>query len=397
VIAAIEAALLNGQAQPWMYDILALTMQMAGRPKADIERVLLSRVDFFATDVTSTLLSAAYLTRFGAKEQALKLYRQAAELEPTRPEAYVLGLRLARGMKDADAIQWAATGVLRAAWTSDFEQIHREAEDAALDAERALRAAGKTAQAEALSAAMVQAHIRDISIRLQWAGDADLDLVVEEPLGTVCSVQNPQTRGGGVHLHDGFGPDPQSCYEQYVCAYGVSGVYVVHVRRVDGNVVGKRAQLTVTRNQGAKDESTEVFVVRLSGDQAAVRVPLTSGRRTGLGPDRKPPDRKSSAIERFLHSLVFGSAPPNIPVAALPGVVAPGAVAAGVGAVPAISAPFPASPGLAVGIQPIITTVTEGATLNAAAVVSQDLRYVRLAVQPNFSTITDVFTFTFLH
>jgi hypothetical protein len=34
--------------------------------------------------------------------------------------------------------------------------------------------------------------------------------------------------------------------------------------------------------------------------------------------------------------------------------------------------------------------------LNAAAVVSPDRRYVRLAVSPVFSTITDVFTFSFV-
>jgi hypothetical protein len=52
--------------------------------------------------------------------------------------------------------------------------------------------------------------------------------------------------------------------------------------------------------------------------------------------------------------------------------------------------------GLAVGYEPQITWVPEGAYMQAAAVVSSDLRYVRLAVQPNFSTITDVFTFTFV-
>ena len=54
-----------------MYDVLAVLMQLAGRPKADVERALLSRLDFAATDAASTLFSAAYLTRFGAKTQAL--------------------------------------------------------------------------------------------------------------------------------------------------------------------------------------------------------------------------------------------------------------------------------------------------------------------------------------
>ena len=66
--------------------------------------------------------------------------------------------------------------------------------------------------------------------------------------------QDPQTRGGGVHRHDGYGPDPKNCYEEYVCPFGMPGVYVVRVRRIDGTIVGNRAQLTVVRNQGAKNE-----------------------------------------------------------------------------------------------------------------------------------------------
>ena len=291
-IAVIESALLAGQVQPWMYDVLAVMMELAGRPKADVERALLSRLDFSATDVASTLFSAAYLARFGAKEHALKLYRQAAELEPTRPEPYILGLRLAREMKDQAAIGWAAAGVLQAAWTKDYEQLHREAEDAALDAERSLREAGKISQADALRDSMAQSRVHDLHVRLQWAGDGDLDLSVEEPLGTVASCEDRQSRGGGVHIHDGYGPDPKNCYEEYVCAIGVPGVYVIHVRRVDGNIVGKRAQVTVVRNQGAKNESTQTFVIKLDQDNKAIRVAVPDGRRRQLAPAPLTPRRR---------------------------------------------------------------------------------------------------------
>ena len=229
-IAVLEGALINGQVEPWMYDVMAVTLKLAGRPKAEVERALLSRVDFLATDVPNTLFAAAYLYRFGAKEQALRLYQQAADIEPTRPEAYVLGLRLAREIKDYAAVGWAASGVLRTAWTKDHEQLHRTAEDAALDAERALKASGNEAEAERVRAAMAQARTHDLFVRLQWAGDGDLDLSVEEPSGTICSSQDPQSRGGGVHMHDGYGPDPANCYEQYVCAVGSPGIYVVRVR-----------------------------------------------------------------------------------------------------------------------------------------------------------------------
>ena len=46
VIALIGAALRHRQGQPWMYEALALAMEAAGRPKAEIERAVMSAVDF---------------------------------------------------------------------------------------------------------------------------------------------------------------------------------------------------------------------------------------------------------------------------------------------------------------------------------------------------------------
>jgi hypothetical protein len=394
-----------------MYDVLALTMQIKRRPKAEVERALMSHLDFAATDVESTLLSAAYLARFGAKEQALKLYRQSSDLEPTRPEAYVLGLRLARELKDYPAVQWAAAGVLRSAWGKDYEKLHHEAEDAALESERALRAAGRETQADALRESMAQARIHDLYLRLQWTGDADLDLSVEEPSGTTASVQDPQTRGGGVHRHDGYGPDPKNCYEEYICPFGMPGVYIVRVRRIDGTVVGNRAQLTVVRNQGAKNETTETFVFKLRPDRIALRVPLPNGRRRELGPERPALNSRAGQLQQLLQALIaYSPRPRQISWRALPAAMAPGGAAiapaagggggggaaGGGGAGGVTQAGGLSGAGLNVGYQPNITEIDEGVKMSVAAVVSSDLRYVRLAVNPSFTTITEVFTFTFV-
>ncbi len=50
-IACIEVALIEQPPQPWMYEVLGRSMELAKRPKADIERVMLSRVDFTAAIV----------------------------------------------------------------------------------------------------------------------------------------------------------------------------------------------------------------------------------------------------------------------------------------------------------------------------------------------------------
>jgi hypothetical protein len=263
-------------------------------------------------------------------------------------------------------------------------------------------------QADALRDAIAQARIRDLFVHLQWAGDGDLDLSVEEPLGTVASCQEPQSRGGGVHRHDGYGPDPKNCYEEYVCAFGVPGVYVLRVRRIDGAIVGNRAQLTVVRNQGAKNESTQTFVLKLNGDRAAVRIPVPNGRRRELVPDRPAANVRTGLLERLL-PVLLGQSPPSRPISwralpaaiapggPVPGVAAPGVAAPGLGnAASALQAAAAANPGLAVGYQPVIEEIPQGVRMTAAAVISNDLRYVRLAINPSFTTLTDVFTFTFV-
>src|SRR5262249_9720854 len=48
------------------------------------------------------------------------------------------------------------------------------------------------------------------------------------------------------------------------------------------------------------------------------------------------------------------------------------------------------------GYQPIITVLPEGVSMTALAVISGDRRYVRLTMQPMFTAITDVQSFSFI-
>ena len=277
VIAAIEAAMVNGQSQPWMYDVLALTMSIVKRPQAEIERALTSRIDFTSSDVPSMIYSAAYLTRFGAKQQALALYRQAANLDPARPEPYLMALKLAQQTNDRDALQWAIPGVLAHVWTKDHAKWHQRAEDAAVGLQQELLEAGKTEQAEKFAAAVRQARIRDLVLELTWSGDADIDLSVEEPGGVLCSFENPTTPQGGVHLNDGYGPKPENCYERYLCAKAAPGLYRVHVRYLTGKVVGQRARLKVIRHQGTDQKTEEMISVPIEIDKV-IEISLPQGR-----------------------------------------------------------------------------------------------------------------------
>lgn len=388
VVAAIRAAIRAGQAQPWMYEVLALSLEIEGAPQAEVERALLSQIDFSATDAQSLMMSAAYLTRFKADRPALKLYRQASELAPERPEPYLLGLKIARRLQDDDALVWAVRGVFASAWGDAHEQQHRDAANTVADRARELRESQQAAIADKLEAALADARQVDLRVRLEWSGDGDLDLTVHEPAGTVCSFENTRTTAGGVLTHDGHGPKQENCYDEYICAAAFPGVYRLEVRHAWGDIVGKRAKLTVTHHRGTPHESVRVISVPVTEEGSAVRVTVTNGRREQLLalPDAAPKAlpqasnrivgeldaRAQAAAARFRESLfrqVGGG-----------GIVGGGTPAVGIGAV---------------GYQPNITIVPDGITLNAQAVVSADRRYVRLTLNPSFNEVIDVLTFTF--
>ncbi|GAB4151151.1 MAG: hypothetical protein Tsb009_26400 [Planctomycetaceae bacterium] len=380
VIAAIEAALIHGQAQPWMYDVLVGSMKIVGRPQAEINRVLASRIDLSGADVASMMYAAAHFVRYGGHDLALRIYRQASRMAPTRPEPYVLGLKLARQQKDYDAIRWAATGILTTTWTQNHQIYHQAAEDAAANAQQELRKAGREKEADELKAAMIKARQRDLILKLTWSGPGDLDLLVDEPLGTTCSTSNPQTAGGGVLVHDGFGPKQENTYEEYVCAYGMPGKYRVRIRHVYGDIVGKRATLKVVRGLGTDHQSIRTFTVQISQDERVIRLSLPKARRkkAAVVPDR----RQAFLLPRS----------GRLPLSRRQIRLNPNARRAG-----RAFGRSRLNAGATVGFRPVVSLISEGISSSAMAVVSGDRRYVRISVSPRFQTITDVFTFSFIN
>jgi len=378
VIALLEQAILAGQSQPWMYEVLALTMEVAGRPRAQVERVLLSSRDVTPADVHSLLYLAAYLARFERFPQALQCCRQAADLEPNRPEPYGEGLRFAERAKDTLGMAWASIGVLTYCWGPDREQHRQRAEGAVAEVRTAWQKAGDVARLLEFDRALAEARRCDLQIRLEFSGAGDLDLLVEEPTGETCSHDTPYTRGGGVFAHDGHGPQPADCYDEYVCPIAFSGEYKAIVRYGWGQIVGKRARLIVTRAAGTSDEVREVVPISVEAEDQVVRISLKNGRRQRAA-EVIPADHRQSG-RPVVRPTVLQQ-------------LAPGQVAGGQ------TAPFNigAQPvGGGVGYQPVIQFFSTGITMTAMATVSGDRRYVRITALPLFSEITDVFTFSFV-
>jgi len=382
VIRLIEQALLAGKSQPWMYEVLALTMEAAGRPREQIERVLLSSRDLIPADGNSLLFLAAYLARFERYPQAIKCCRQAADLEPTRPEPYVEMLRFAQKSKDFDAMAWASIGVLTYVWGKQQGALHEQARTAATEVQAEWKKSGRLTDLVAYQSALAEAERIDLKVRLEWSGAGDLDLVVDEPSGTVCSRETPYSPGGGVLTHDGHGPKTEECYDEYVCPLAFSGEFRVRVRYSWGTIVGKRAQLIVTRGVGTPQEHRDVMPIAVTADDVIVRVSLKDGRR-----------QRQAAIVPARHQPLpstTGRVTPTVLQQLSPAVFTSGQVT------PFVTGAQPTAGGGGVGYQPVVQFINEGATLAAMAVVSGDRRYVRLTVSPTFNNITDVFTFSFV-
>lgn len=388
VIAAVTAAIIHGQSQPWMYEVLAISMKLEKYPQREIDRVMSSRIDFTGKNIPSMLYAAAHLSRFDSNALALRMYRQVSEIDSTRPEPYVMGLKIAKKLKDYDSIAWAASGVLTSVWTRDHLALHAEAKDAAAQAVKELLAMGKKKEAEAITQLVRLAKSRDLVIQLNWTGNGDLDLFVEEPLGTVCSYKNPQSRGGGVLVHDGYGPNQSNCHEDYVCAQGVPGIYRLRVKHVGGNIVGKRARLTIIRYQGTDREKTEQIIIPLKKSGSSVRLALKKGRReellSGMLHQTRPvfyKEVRRGSLFQMLGEEDAGRRRARHSFAASRN----------------RNAILQRNGGPQVGFTPVISTLTEGVTMSAMAVISGDRRYVRLSVAPSFNVITDVFTFSFVN
>lgn len=384
VIGLIEAALIEGQSQAWMYDVLAIAMNAEKRPAAEVERVLLSRPDVLPVNYDNEIVAAGYLQMFGCDARALQFFRLASQLDPTSAEPYQQGLKLAAALRDPAGLEWAARGVLRWVWSGDFAAAHRDAEGKAEDLARWLRTEKREADAAKLLQGVSAGKSRDLVVELTWNGEADLDLLIEEPSGSTCSHAQPRTSGGGILVHDGFGPNQNNTYEKYVCPEGFTGEYRLRIRHSGGNLVGKRATLKIVRYQGTPQEISETVVVQIAGAEKSLRTTLAHGRLKDPvrlpAPERPLSERFPSRQRPSIIQQVSGTAESQTEIArwlqSRP---------------QALSALGPG----AVGYQPVISTISEGVSLSARAVISGDRRYVRLSLSPMFSGLTDVMTFGF--
>ena len=103
-ISIMMAAIRNEQSQFWMYEGLGLAMQANHAPIEEVERALMSAVDY-SNDEESLLAAGIYMSEVGLHKRALQVLQDVSEVNPYRPEPYVRGLALAKRLGDLESDQ----------------------------------------------------------------------------------------------------------------------------------------------------------------------------------------------------------------------------------------------------------------------------------------------------
>ncbi len=388
-IALVRAALRHGHPQPWMYEALGIAMQVEGYDNSEIERALMSAVEF--VDSPSQLLYVAqYLSRIGLDQRVLGLCQQVVKVQPLLYEAYLLGLRSAQRTDDLEGIQWATLGLLSQAWTADELEHKKIAMRVALATLEQLKQEGRTDEFKAFRRDLNSAMVRDCVVKVSWAGDADVDLLVEEPGGTVCSLRQPRTSSGGVMLGDTYARfddlNADGFAETYVCPQGFDGQYRVRIRRVWGEVTAGKVTVDVYTDYRGRDQKHERREIDLDDKDALVLFEVDQGRR-----DVPIEAQQIAAAVQQQGELSRAILAQQINALSDP------RVSSGEYTGPRLGPdgePLLLGRG-AVGYQPVIITLPQGTNLSVNGVISADRRYVRITALPFFSGIGDVQTFTF--
>ncbi len=282
-------------AEPWMYEALALAIEMNKGSETDVKTALNYAADLAArsqnpnhlVSVADILFSKGYYDRVGA------LLDEAAGKVPHRFEPLVGSINLAQKIKDPGRMGDAIDRLLALGWPGQDEYFRLESRNQAETLEKSLREENRVAEADALMNRLAQAEARDLFVRLTWDGESDYDLAVEEPLGATACYQTPRTVFGGAIVKNGYGSHPE---EVYTCPRGFDGDYTITVSTIWTNPSRPTTRLTleVVEHEGTPREVKQTHRLVPDKPNAAIKVHLTEGRRKKVLPYFDP---NASALE----------------------------------------------------------------------------------------------------
>lgn len=399
IVAPLSEVVRESLPAPWVYEGLALAMQGANYPPSEIRRVLLSSIDFGA-DTQAAIKIARYLETQGMKAEALSIYRDAHRANPAERLPLEAGLQLSLELEDRDAAQWSTVGVLAQAWRDEELDIIEKAALLAKATYIRLSNEGRKMEAYSFEQALKQAQIRDMVVRVSWTGNADIDIAVEEPTGTVCSATNPRTIAGGLLLGDASSMDKagrDGYSETYACAQGYSGVYRIAIRKIWGDVAGGKVTVQMVTDYKTPDQRYIEQQVSLDRD-AILIAEVKNGHRKE--PIAEAQLAKLQVDKQFASEAVLAQAAPTNESTESPSLQQQWAyqrmLSSYASRTQGRGVPPFFRPG-AVGYRPNIMVIPSGTSFVGTAVISGDRRYVRITAAPFFSDIVAVDTFNFIN
>jgi hypothetical protein len=287
----VHAALLgfltnhSRQAQAWMYEALAVAIEMNQGSPADVKTALNYAADLAQRSHNpNDLVSVAdKLLLRDSFERIGPLLDEAAAKVPHRAEPLFMSIILAQKTRDPRRMADSIDRLLALGWPGQDDYMRTESRNQAGILARSLREAGRGAEADKLLAALTNSEARDVFIRLTWDGDADFDLAVEGPVGFTASYQTPRTVCGGAIVKNGYGSHPE---EVYVCPRGFDGDYKARITTIYTDpskpVTGLTLEMIV--HEGTSQERKQTVQLLPDKLDQPVTVHLSGGRRKQLLP-----------------------------------------------------------------------------------------------------------------
>lgn len=278
------------RAEPWMFGTLATAIEINGGDSARVKAWLdyCARIAEKDGNPNLLILAADQLLLRGHTERVGALLDATAAKIPHRGEPLRMMLILARKTQDPDRMRLAGSKLLELGWPNVDELVRREVRHETTELAKTLRSLKRDPEADGLLRWLSEAERRDLVIRLTWSGDADLDLIVEEPLGATARIESSRTVFGGALVKDGRGKYPEAVY---VCPRGFDGDYVIRVETLynDPDQPIDRATVEAVLHEGTPRERKQSWTVTLDRPDPVV-IRLEGGRRKEVLPYTPPRD-----------------------------------------------------------------------------------------------------------
>jgi hypothetical protein len=266
--------------EPWMYEALALAIELNQGTPADIKKALYYAADRAQqTHNPNDLVSVAdKLFLKGNYQRVGPLLDEAMKRVPHRFEPVVMSINLAQQTKDPLRMADSIERLLSLGWPGRDEYFRIESRNQADRLAKLLREDGRNADADLLLAKLARSEARDVVIRLTWDGEADFDLIVDEPLGATAKYQSPRTVFGGSLITNGYGSHPE---EIYVCPRAFDGDYRLRVSTIwtDPSKPVTRLTLETVAHEGSPEEKKQVYQISPDDPGKPIVMTLKGGRR----------------------------------------------------------------------------------------------------------------------